>query len=814
MGVTIFISDDKFFNEFKNDIGFAANTSDFTTNLTGSVMENIKVSRFVDVSWNSEATLADEWTIDNVDDNITRTIGSFEEDGFIVGDTFDYIDNSGAPTLIFSGTITGLSALFLTFTISAGTAPSGDTTEDEIRGTTPLTALIYRFGLIENSESFNVISKVSGNDQGYYGSSIGFDTGGGVRDTNAVSLQVLGQFQDWVTGSMTSRFDSNPSTYVQRFEIIHELTIVPWYLDGEISNLQNNVIPDLLNGLNSLKYVFSSGFRNVLSNPNSEKQNQNDSALGSIAWFGESFNGFNNNYDVKSVAYEEVSTTNALTGISVSSATKITVTVERTTGSFSGAERFGAYISYLPEQDEYQNTVSTNVKDNFIYDRAINSAGLAGVTGDDFITDCLATVVSGELVIEVEVDYSTAQKQFLAGKVAANETNYVLAIQVGDNTLTSGNADRIMLIADAREYDEGADIPDLISFTKFDIYSHDEQIGVDTPSTDKTVWNEDGVAIDFSFDLDLNKDAVINTLDFKLVAYNSSTEESFDLDSFSYGVSQAVVSGGVQQLNENTTRGYILKTSDQFNEVTLSVGSLLSGVQTYNGVFAQKISWQDWIQNLDVDTIFFDNTELNDNLNNKASNYSLLNGYEIRLSASANVSGTSTLGVSGNTDYFFPSPLITTHDYEEDGNPTPIWSCVIETFNNSNASPIGTAVLTGIDTLFRATWTSINGPITDLTGFWGVNRIEENEQQGYDITEMSTLNDPDSNQLLIPSVGTLLDMTIVSGDVVMECLIDGSLAVSGIEYNLSSRIESPVEGKITEVGILKDTEVGITKNVE
>ena len=76
---------------------------------------------------------------------------------------------------------------------------------------------------------------------------------------------------------------------------------------------------------------------------------------------------------------------------------------------------------------------------------------------------------------------------------------------------------------------------------------------------------------------------------------------------------------------------------------------------------------------------------------------------------------------------------------------------------------------------------------------------------------MSSMNLPlpTGQQLLKASVGTLLDVTLVGGNVVMECLIDGSLVAAGTNYNLSSRIQHdlpPFEGKVTSpLGISKDT---------
>ena len=111
MGIIVDILNVKFFNEFKNDIGFVSNLSDFTINLTGSVAENVKVTQNVDVSWNSLANTADEWIVSSVDSTIIRTTGSFLTDGFYVGDEFDYIDHDVPAGIIFNGTIVSVSDL-------------------------------------------------------------------------------------------------------------------------------------------------------------------------------------------------------------------------------------------------------------------------------------------------------------------------------------------------------------------------------------------------------------------------------------------------------------------------------------------------------------------------------------------------------------------------------------------------------------------------------------------------------------------------------------------------------------------------------
>lgn len=794
MSVNVTVQEQKFLNQFKNGVAFGDNPLDFNTNLAGSVMENLKFITTIDINWSASVTAGDVWTADVVLSSISRALGNWFTDGFSVGDNCAWLEN-GVVTANITITAISNNGSTIFYTLNSGSIT--DTNSASLAGLEFLTALVYSFGLLGNNESFNVESKVSGNDQGFYGSGIGFDTGGGVRDTNWVNLQRLGSYQDWQTGNMRARFVSNPAYDIQRFEIEHTFTIVPYYTDGQLSNLQNDVIPNLLNGLNTLKYAFNVSFRTVLSNPNTEKESTIENNLGSVAWFGENFNGFNSNYNVVSVNYEEQATTNTANGLLISSKTKVTIVVNKSTGFFTVSERGGVYVSYLPEQNEYEDTSLTDLKENFLYDSALTNNGQLPVTGSDFISNFEIVIAGATMTLTFDVEYSIAQKLRLANLNAQNPRYFIIGVEVGDVVLSNGNSDRLILLADTELYDESADIPDLWSFPKMDIYTHEKQIGVDTGTTDVTDWVEDGLAIDYTMRLDLNKNALLNSMNFMIVAYDPITQIYFEIDKYIFNIFPAVISSGIQQLITNTTRGYILETGDQFNDVTLSVGANAGGFQDYDGVIAQKISWQDWLANQGVDTVFFDATKPNNNLNYKASNYSLLNGYEIRLAFFGNLFGTNTLGVSGLTDYLVLSPTITTFNYEEDGGVN-IWSHVIETFDATGTTNLNGAVLTGQDTLFRSTWTNSGGAVASLTGLWGINRIEETDQQGYAISEMSSINLPPTGQLLKPNSGVKLLMYLNAGNVVMECFIDGSVATPNIGYNLSTRIQDDnvvIEGK-------------------
>ena len=835
MAVKSNILDIQYFSEYANGTNFANNLTDFTRNLAASVMERIKVVSTYSIGWNIEyiapagQASAFEWGLNFAGDllTITRTDGgNFREEGFAVGQLVRW---RSFTTVAFEKNVTVFSILEEEMTLDMdGTtalpfAPGGI----QIIGLEPLEALLYDFGLIENDENYNNISKVTENSTSYYGSEIGLDTGGG-RSTAFVDLIPLGQFEDFISGSARARFVQNideVDMFFQIFEVEHIITVNPWYLDGGLQDLQNNILPDFLEGSNSLKYVLSSRFRQVLNNPNIEYAIQVDDVLGSVAWFNESFNGFQNGYEVLSVDYEEDITAAAADGILVAGRTKIIITAQSTTSFTLGpGDTFGVYISYLPLEEDYKGTEDTNLLQNFIYDRAINEVNASATAGLDFIKDLSASESSGVITIECIVEYSAAQRVFLANRLAEDNGKYVLGVQLGDDSRSSGNSDRLIIKADVRDYDESPDIPGLVSISDFLIYPHNELIGTGTGFTNMISWNEDGLVCDFNLNLDLNKQAFFNNLGFVLIAYNPTTENFFILDSYQVDLSSVIVSGGIQQINVDTERGYTLQNNSQFNQVQVNTGTNTAGVQQYVCRYAQKISWQDWIQNLGVDSVFFDSAEPNDNLNLKSSNYSDENDYTIRLGVRTNVSGVSDLGVSGDTDYLLISPEITVHDYGEDGNVTPEWSGEISTIRESNGEDLGGAVLTGENTIMRTVWTNSIGPVGSLDDIWAIHRIEETGDPGFNIEELSSLRNFPPGQLLIPISGSpLLEISLGTGPeigkVITRCLIDGSEVNPSRNYNLSARIHNStaltLNFKVTSpASEIKDTSGTVEPKIE
>jgi hypothetical protein len=817
MPTEILVNSIKFHNQLKAGIGFSTLT-DPTDNLAANVGEVIKVIMEVDIRWYFSANVSN--TIYAVNGTapalmLTRQTGSFIADGFCPGDTLDIYDSTVSVSA--TATITSVNDLVMSVAITTGALPDNTYSDLIIAGTTPLTALLYKFGLIGNTETFNDISKVSENEQVAYAAGIGT---GSPRSTGTINMHKLGNFKDWLTYINSVTGDVNATVaYVstsgmwQRFKIIHTFVVSPYFLEEYETDLDAGLTPALFAGLYTIKYAFECEFRTVLSNPNTSKIARVDNILGSVGWFNENFNGFNDNYSIDSIAYEDTALGTPCSGLQSGARTTATITVSKLTGSFNAGDPCSAIVALMPRNTAYINTLTTQ-DENFLYDVgvAIEGAG-SGSTYYNIIKDISCGIVAGKLVIALQIEYNTTQQILIE-----SGSRYIIGVQVADDTLTAGNSDKVMLLADVGDYIASADIEDLAYVTDLQIYQHPYDPSVDVGATKFDMWNEDGICAKFDFWIDLAKSAYINSLSFAVIAYNSTTGQYFILDNFALNLNSQIISGGVQQININDVRGYRLNAADYFNKVVLTTGAQVSQKQYYQLIIGAKIPWQSWLSNTGADTVFYDSTKPNNNLNYKSSNYSNLSDYQIKIALIGNIAGVSPLGISGNTNYLMQSPDLLTYDYDL---PT-TWVGTLQTFDETGTVNLGGAIRTDADTLMRVTWVR-NDVFRIGYNFWAIHRIEESNENGVNIYEFSSIITPISGNLMKPVAGeTLLKLTVTTGSntVVTECLIDHTQLTTGINYKISARLDDGLasgslpDAKKTEDDFIKITEDGQTKIIE
>lgn len=775
----------KVYNQHKNGENFASNTSDFNTDFAAIIGEKVRVDTQVNVTWWAEARYADEWEVQA--GSIIRTTGDFENDGFAVGQSFQFYAAANWPIRFtaaseFTATIDTIQqgGKYLTFTVTVGAQVTTGSNLVDVGIWADLTAtptdapdaVFFKWNLLPNGDNFSNISPQTDEAQTYYASSL---------TASDTAMSPEGSLQGWVSGSATAQkestsYEKNTQTYLLK----NSFVVLPYWGVSWLAYLQGSGKPPLYQQNTSLAYVFQAEFRHGLTTTTGAKTANVDGLIGLTGWFGESFGGITSDYSSGAATYTDTASAAAKTGIQKYTKTTAAFTISKVSGSFSAGQKVGVYISYLPQSEtEYQQT-TTQFADNFLYDVAFHTEGAGATIGSGIIKRCEATLNAGDLDIEIDTEYTSAEQL----RLSAGDS-YAIWVIVEDSALSAPNSDRAAVMVHANDYDVTANVPDLASWLQMNIFPHQFDYGIDPGvSTAMNLWNEDGILVDWSFSIDTDKNVTVDAITFKLYAYNSSTGESFDLDSHSYNLGSVITSGGIQQINIDTTRGYVLKSGDQFNFIKSSVGGFSSPTQIYSGAFAQKIKWQEWVQNLDVDTVFYDSAEENDNLNFKSDNYSGLNGYDIHMVGIVTCTGDDVNGTQGIGVETLRSSALTILDY---GQSDSTWTGTIYTLDPDTLADLGGEILGNKNTLFRVVWTET----ADISSVYAIHRIESAGSASDNIKELSSLRlPPTSGNILIPKDGeTLTTLTVVGSDIHSECLIDYTQLDPNKQYNISARIE-------------------------
>jgi hypothetical protein len=722
MGSTIRVVDQKFYAKLNNGNDFTINdTTDFARHLKGGITEEIKAVFNVQVEWSS-SLLSYDLLYDDVASTlrIVKSGLDFKRDGFSIGDSVKFSINS--PYADIEGDVTSLSVGEITLnnvSIIAGTLAIGwsrevsENSADPLTGLTSLTSLKYKFGLIENDEAINFLSKLTNTEQIYLIDNIDH----GVPLTFSAGIS-QGNNKAWVTGSAQCAFvglvpdgDYNrPQDTTQEFQIEHTFIINPDYRDGEIDSIKGIDTPpeDVFDGDKSLKYVFQTEFRTVLNNPNSSKIKEYDTQLGSVGYYGESYNGFPNGYSVDELVYT-VGGDDA-DQISVGNVTNVAFDLLSTESTFTASTPVIVGHKALINSLAYSNSPNNyNVQwTNESLRTETGDAPLDGVS----IKNYEATFVNtGKISIVFDVEFTASQN-----KILEDGQEYVLRFIVGDPTKTVDTGDKVTGIIDSNVYDKNGDIQGLFDVTVNEQYPipYEFEKGVSEGFTDGKMFIEDEQMLYARFkvlntylgeDLDLTEDVILQSLKFKIVAYNTITNNWFDLRSLDIDLTDQILTGNIQNIELDSNRGYILADVDIFNSLTLTTSDNVGGFQFYDLQVGYKIPWQSWLELIGADTIFLDRDKSQNGLNQNASNYSGVNDYVIKFLIDADL---ETTGI--NTRYVNRSGDFLAFDYNTDDISPDGYTCEITTHKEDGTSIEG-KIIENQFTEIRAVFTPDVDPV-------------------------------------------------------------------------------------------------------
>ena len=799
----------KYFSEWGNGTSFGSNLTDFASHLKGSVGEKLKSVTRVRAALIAETNEFNQFEVQN-GSILKRFSGSWIEDGFEIGQSISFVKDwtgvqtNNAASIEWSGTVVSLNDNELEFT-TGGTAPLGQKSDHALICTDKFGAINYSFGFVENSASDNFISPYTNDKQFYYYGSI--DT---VTPTEHTMIVGGGNSasKTWYSGDATVQYisSSDPKSigvnYLHEYEITQILVINPVFIEDYTDSLDNGTQPDDYNKENSIKHICEYEFRTTLTNPNTTVKITDNITKGSVGWFGENYNGFNDIYSISNLAYTDVESGESVDSLQLHQKTRVTGRVNGT--GFTNTSKLGVLFFWAAPFSVYGDK-RVNFQDTFLYDSIISTmiSGAVETTGANRIKRFELNYVSATRVdFEIDIEFSSDEKDLINPDLLETVSdNYFIGIQAG-NTNNVDTSNKTIVQADWQEFVINNDEAGLITFSNQQFYPHNIN-DTDNGFTDYKGWKQDGILYSCSIEKSLL--CTFKNVQVRLVAYKESNQ--FDLQKFIFNVDEKVlVNNGVaeyEKLEVDTTRGFQLADGDQFNQVYLFFDDPSGSTQNVELKCGIKFDWQSWIKLPGADTIFYDASLDSKGLGQDSSRY-IGNGYTLRLMIDVDVEYNST------TRYTDISPELDIYNWGLEDDDPEEWTALIQTFDEDDNNLSG-AVLKNADTKFKITWTPQSGDTSTFNNIWAIHRIETVFSQGYNqIDELSSIRDSRLGNLLKPLNGeTLLKVTDDGTSVVTECMIDNTKLGAG-SYNISGRLGSepvyPLYDIARDIKQLSDTE--------
>lgn len=803
MPINAQITSQKFYSQYRNGETWASLPNDSTYYLIGTIGEKIRTEININISWGTDANGSpnDGFIVDG--NTVTRQSGDFLADGFNLGDTI--LLYWGSDT-VSSPTYSGVTITYVdSTTMITNTTMSANPLQLSliwIKGTSDLEGCLFKYGLIENAEATNYDSKIDGNEQAY--TVQGIVTSGTADAMTPINNSAV---KSWQNGSVTAQFiGTTTNGTVKQYQIIHDFYLLPYYVDGYLTNLQNGTLPTLFSGTNALKYVFEANFRTSVNNPNENKIAALSNISGAVTFFNKALNAAPNNYTISNVQIEEVSSGDPKTAILIDSKTRYNFDLEINSGTFLGSEEIIVGVSYLPDNQDLE--ALETVEENYLLDTKIQTVG-AGAVSSSIIQDLTATNNITSLSIQVDFEYSAAQQ----AKLDSNKS-YAVWVVIGSDTSLfptngSNNADdRISLIVDVQNYILETDQIDGITARPNESRFFRQYRNADNEpgKTDFKGWISDNYCWKLNLRMDYSKVMEITEATFKLGAYNETTDNFFELQSQAFPIVgntnfvpvSSSPTGFVQSIDIQSTRGFNLEPSDQFNafEFTTRLDAngqpfFIDNIQQYFTKIGFKLNFEEWLALPGADNIFFNSNEPNDGLNKKASNYSLANGYVIAAFLELKAENVS----SGSTEYrFYAEGEV--YDFHEDDQEKAAYACNGRILSEDGLTNYGTVINKNEDcrVFFRFV------PDVYTSGLQYFARISCDDVEGsiFSIRDLSSItgnasgfNEASPISELIPLPGlTGVEITddSLNGRIDIVCQLDGDKVQVGKCYNLIGRL--------------------------
>jgi hypothetical protein len=758
------INNVKWFNDLTNGINFNVNTGVFSPVMTGNVGQRVKVE--FDYSFTATVETADfggvtctkvgsVWWFD--------ISGNWFVEGFYVGSTVEITGTgfslSQEDVTLVTGS--GFTRLILTDNqLTTNGLTNGLKSDIVIKLIHSPRVLIFKYSLTPSTASINDYNSPFGSEQSFVKN---------LTTTGEVTMDYSNPF----IGSNTSvvlatRLNQTDSGRTQNYRIKHTFRI-PFYIDGELGNLQTNIPPTNLLGLNTLRYGFEISFQST------GIVQTNIDPFGNVGYLNQEFNTGIVNHVIQD-----------LTGdlpLDSNNANVIQFKIKNNERNWLVTDVMMFRFIRLLNSTEYTNQTtafntlwSLTEGFNFFDDNDIDF-GIFSFVNIKIDTDPTIAIV--DMVIDFPIVYSGL---------------YALWVTTGDfHPSTDIQAENHII--SVNEFVNNLDVDGLVDknvIAFYESFRTSFPINFGTDRSNANGWNGDFNGCAFQFELDASEGAYLTSAVFRVIAENTTDQTDwFQLQQLNLFLSrfvlmftnEAITTYKYQILNANQNNTLNIPTTDILNKINVESVIPTYGVdwQVFKGKFGFKMTWRDWIFNSGVPTVFYDSSKPNDNFNFKTSNYSGVNSYAIRCVLDI---GVRQHGIDHTTMYRLKDTTTAIFDYDNaDGNG---FTAVTTLYDLSlNVVP---SILTNAITIVQVVFNHSLGNL-GAQNVWGEIFIEQTGQITQD-DRLHTSKKWESPTNLLKSMDGTGFVNVISGSNVVRltCHVNPDNVVAGATYNVYGRL--------------------------
>lgn len=772
----------KFYNEYINDDGtgtFPLLPGQFNSKLTGNVGELIKLTEVIDckISINEVRSISITYnsTADPTYGTLTSRSLNWVQEGLWIGAVVDVVWQGTLIAGLTVGEISGQNNSILNIPkaalLAAGLTDGQTTTDLIVYLASPPLNLIYKYGVnTTDSNKPNYQSPYDNNENAYY--------------VNAIPTTPATKSMTWVGREIGSNMGSieisfiTTNSYWHQYQVDHIFRI-PFYKDGQSSNIINSIPPAELKGRKTYKYgngFWFSGKGNEMAAVFEDIGGNGDGA-GNVGYYGENFAGRTADYGITNYTV-----TNSLGTGKIEATVTNTVTFSMTSSTpigFGGGETIILQHSRLPIATEYANKTEA-WDDIWLFDSIRLTEGNPPSSNGIFSNaQVVFNAITTELDVSVDIDIPTNKQ----GLIGDNVIGFLSTIIATQNLADAELIDKSSMMVRGETYSKDTNKAGIISnwqpwfFEQWDFDAGAKQF------TNFDGYDGDLLGMSATFDVDVTSVNKMVALKFHVALDNGTTWFPLKTIDIPLGNYVPVVNTyQYQYVNNSLSNGLNLP----FNEVIgrIDVESFIPAIPTTTQSWRVKIGfevpWQEWIENLNVPTSFLDALEPNNNRNNRTSNYSGVSGYTVKAILQPIFEGTPVqsgpVTITPLTAYDLFSDASSILPIDDPGAST--FSATWFAYDTSNN--VVNDLFNDEDVLFRVDFDHALGiaiPVGDLQGFMAILETDGSGNRWYLSTSKDYTNN--SNKLKAANVVTPTNTIYVE----IESIVDKVTLICKTNHN-------------------------------